>query len=56
MAKSLYDVVGFGKHKDDLLIDVMNNDYQYIKWCMSKEIIEIDNEAMQLFIRLEDGQ
>lgn len=45
MAKSLLDEMGFGKHRSDLVIDVIKNDTSYMTWLIENNIVELDNEA-----------
>lgn len=51
MAKKLLDEMGFGKHRNDLVIDVIKNDVGYVTWLLEKGIVELDNEAFELYQR-----
>ena len=37
----------FGKHKGETLLDVIDDDVDYINWAIGKEIITLDNDASE---------
>ncbi len=47
MAKKLLDEIGFGKHRHDLVVDVIKNDTAYMTWLIEEGIIELDNQAYE---------
>lgn len=56
MARSLFDALHFGKHKDDLLIDVIKNDTEYANWLVQEKIITLDNEAYAEYKKCCEGK
>jgi hypothetical protein len=47
LAKGLLDEMGFGKHRYDLVIDVIKNDTTYMTWLIEEKIVELDNQAFE---------
>lgn len=47
---SLDRVFNFGKHKGSTLRDVIQDDVEYVSWCMAEiENFELDNEACKKY-------
>lgn len=44
----LQDTFTFGKHKGEMVEDVIHDDGSYITWCLENEVCEFDEEAMKL--------
>lgn len=44
----LEDEFKFGKHKGHQLEDVIEDDPDYIRWCVENDIVDFDNEAQEL--------
>lgn len=44
----LEDYFTFGKHEDDQLEDVIEDDPSYIEWLAKSGIVDFDEEAMEL--------
>jgi len=42
------DTFPFGKHKGEMVEDVIHDDGSYITWCLENEVFELDEEAMKL--------
>ena len=53
---TLSDGLAFGKHKGKLIRNIIEDDPQYVDWCLDKKIFELDAEAKSfLRDRLERG-
>src|SRR3990167_7116045 len=48
MILGLSDEIKFGKHKGELIRDIIQNDPEYLDWAISNGIIEVDKEAQHL--------
>lgn len=44
----LEDTFRFGKHKGHQLEDVIEDDPDYVRWCVENDIVDFDNEAQEL--------
>ena len=44
-AKTLYDEMPFGKHRGKLIIDLIENNTEYVAWLIRETDLELDNEA-----------
>lgn len=47
----LEDTFKFGKHIGHQLEDVIEDDPDYIRWCVSNDIVDFDDEALELIER-----
>lgn len=46
----LYGVFDFGKHKGDVIKDVIDNDKSYVDWIVNESIRILDNEAYKYYM------
>ena len=44
----LSTVLAFGKHSGDSLADVIEDDSEYVEWCIEKGIFKIDEQAQNM--------
>lgn len=44
----LEDEFKFGKHKGHQLEDVIEDDPDYIEWCVKNEVVDFDEETLEL--------
>ena len=51
---SMYDEFSFGKYKGEKLIDVIEDDKQYVNWAYESDAIDIDEKIMSAFERAMD--
>lgn len=42
---NLKDKIGFGKYRDRKVKWVIDNDYDYLSWCIDKNILLIDQDC-----------
>lgn len=47
----LEDEFKFGKHKGHQLEDVIEDDPNYLEWCIKEDVIAFDEEAMELLTK-----
>ena len=48
---TLEDVFKFGKHKDHQLEDVIEDDPDYIEWCVKNDMVDFDEESTELITK-----
>ena len=48
---TLDDLFTFGKHKTEMVEDVIDDDPRYIEWLVENEVVQFDNETMELIAR-----
>lgn len=41
----------FGKHAGDQVEDVIEDDPEYIAWCVENDIVEFDEETLELITK-----
>jgi len=51
IALTLESVFPFGKHKDQQVEDVIEDDSNYIAWVCEEEIFDFDEETLELISR-----
>lgn len=51
-----YDELPFGKHRGRLLVDLINNELSYVQWLVREKVIEIDNEAYEVYKNNCEGE
>jgi hypothetical protein len=42
---------GFGKHREDLVVDVIKNDTTYVTWLVREAIVTLSDEAYETYRR-----
>jgi hypothetical protein len=47
LVMGLDDIFKFGKHKGDQLEDVLDDDPDYIAWCVENGVVDFDEVAME---------
>jgi len=47
----LEDCFTFGRYRDMQLEDVIDDDPEYIAWCVEKGIVDFDEETMELITK-----
>lgn len=47
----LDDTFKFGKHKGDQVEDVIEDDPDYIAYCVEKDIVQFDEETLELITK-----
>lgn len=45
---SFADTFPFGKHKDKKIIDIIENDFNYMVWVMNNNVLSLDEEVIDL--------
>lgn len=47
MSLHLLDELCFGKHRGQLVVEVIENNPSYLAWAVRNSVIELDNEAYE---------
>ena len=49
-------MIVFGKHRGRLLVDLIENDTEYVAWLLRETALELDNEAFERYRLVAEGK